>query len=107
MESNIVIKTKHHENSSNTNIGAEFIFTESGHLILPMKGVNEYVSNDEALRLAKFIIKDSGSQLIASLLNSCDQLRKYLNEIPDEGLKKHNTHYINRIESVVKNLTKY
>lgn len=109
MKNNLIINTKHHENSTNTRLGADFEFTESGHLILPMKGENEYVSKEEALRLAKFIFSNSGSQLIASISNSCEQLRKTIDDFPlhDEGAKKHNHHYINRIESVVKKLIQY
>lgn len=109
MESNIVIKTKYHENSSNTNIGAEFTFTESGHLILPMKCGNEYVSNVEALRLAKFILANSGKHIIDEISDSCEELKSTLDDFPvvNEGSKKHNRLYINRIESAVKNLTKY
>lgn len=109
MKNNLIINTKHHETSSLTRLGADFVFTESGHLILPMKGQEEYITQDEALRLAKFIFANVGTPFIASLNNSCDQLRKVIPDYPieDEGLKKHNLHYVNRIESITKKLTEY
>lgn len=106
MKNNLLIKTKHHEDSCDIKSRTTFEFTESGHLILPMKCENEYVSNEEALNLAKFILNNASHTFFRTMENSLKNLRLVLKDYEDEGLKKHNQLYINRIESALRKLQK-